>query len=76
MQTPDAPPWEPATTGVKFRAELPMTGSERADRRGPTDLEEPTTMKDRLQLRAYRLAFAVSTVMALATSLGAPRKFG
>ena len=44
-------------------------------RRGPTTPEE-TDMKDRLQLRAYRLAFAVSTVMALATSLGAPRKFG
>jgi hypothetical protein len=33
-------------------------------------------MKDRLQLSAYRLAFTVSTLMALATSLGAPRKFG
>ena len=52
-----------------------MTGAQRADRRGPETPEE-ADMKDRLQLRAYRLAFAVSTVMALATSLGAPRKFG
>ncbi len=33
-------------------------------------------MKDRLQIQAYRAAFAVSTMMALATALGAPRKFG
>ncbi len=33
-------------------------------------------MKDRLQLRAYNLAFAVSTLLAFATTVGAPRKFG
>jgi hypothetical protein len=33
-------------------------------------------MKDRIQIQAYRAAFAVATITALATSLGAPRKFG
>ena len=59
-----------------MRDDQPMTLAERADRRGPTTRRFTIPMKDRLQLRAYRIAFAVSTVMALATSLGAPRKFG
>ncbi len=47
-----------------------------AAHRGPPTKGDEIDMKDRLQLRAYRVCFAVSSVMAMATALGAPRKFG
>jgi hypothetical protein len=32
-------------------------------------------MKDRMKARAYRLAFTVGSLLALAVAVGAPRKF-
>ena len=52
-----------------------MTGATRATGAHQTKGDE-IDMKDRMQLRAYRVCFAVSSVMAMATALGAPRKFG